>query len=400
MQATFESPAEIVEKLSRFIVGQDQSKKAVAAAAYRHYLGLAYRDRHQNDPFPFGKPHLLLIGPTGSGKTHLVKTLARVLDVPFCYFSATGLVEAGYVGEHVDSLFLNLLEATRGELDKAHRGIVFVDEIDKIRRQGSSGRDVSGEGVQSALLPILDGTPLTIRTRVGSSNFDPSRLLIICAGAFVGLDEIVRKRLGQSGRIGFSGSESVEFRQDDLLTMVTCADLERFGMIPEFIGRFDTISTFQTLNENHIIELLRTCDDSCLRRQQRLFKTHGIDLELIDDAIRQLAGRAVESRTNARGIESELSRALSDVTIRLPELSAEGVCKVILTTNAVTRELEPDFERRTDSDFTQPTEAELLRRDVESLIRKGALCQRGTDRKKPKPPKRGAKEAQSDQLPF
>ncbi len=431
MQAVFESPSQIVARLDRFIIGQDAAKRALATAVYQHYLGLAHRERYETEAYAFGRPHVLLIGPTGTGKTYLVETLAKIVGAPFSYFSAANLVEAGYVGDHVESIFLNLVARTKGDMKLAHRGIVFIDEIDKIRRQGTgNSRDVSGEGVQSALLSILDGTPLTVRTRDAVFDIDPSKLLFICAGAFVGLDGIIQKRIGKVRRIGFgvdangdeaaarsaeaSGRETASphdaraglhesnaasQRPACALDQLSAADLEKFGMIPEFIGRFPTVATLRSLSQGELAEILRKAEGSCLHRKQRLFEAHGIELELIDEAVDLIAARAAVAATNARGIDNALTGVIDRLTARLPEMAAAGVQRVSLNAASVAGTGEPIYHKRDYIDLAKPSEADILRRDALRLIQHGSL------QKRTPPPKRRRQEREErdsgqEELPF
>ena len=430
MQAVFDSPSQIVDRLDRIIIGQAVAKRALATAVYQHYLGLAHRERHDSEAYAFGRPHVLLIGPTGAGKTYLVETLARIVGAPYSYFSAANLVEAGYVGDHVESIFLNLVARTKGDLESAHRGIVFIDEIDKIRRQHGGGRDVSGEGVQSALLSILDGTPLTIRTREAVFDIDPSKLLFICAGAFVGLEDIIRKRIGQVRRIGFAGisfcddpaanslaalnhepthedpmeaslgpSKANQCLGTTPMDQLSAIDLEKFGMIPEFVGRFPTIATLRALSESELAQILRQAEGSCLQRKQKLFAAHGIELELIDDAVDLIARRAASAATNARGIDSALTAVIERLAARLPEMAAAGVNKVSLNAASVVGTGAPILHKREYIDLATPSAADTLRRDALNLIRQGSVQKR-----KP-PPKRQRRDRENysdsqEEFPF
>lgn len=362
----FPTPREIIEYLDRRVHGQEPAKRALATCVYKHYLAMAYRAREPGTPLPFGKGHALLIGPTGCGKTFLVRNLAEFLGVPVAFVNATTLVEAGYVGDHVDSIFSSLLAAARGSRRRAQQGIIFLDEVDKIRRQESGGRDVSGEGVQTMLLPLLDGGKVTVSHYFGDTEeFDAGQLLVIAAGAFVGLAERVRKRRDSAPRLGFGAVRDDRTAPDNALHHVESADLEAFGLIPEFIGRFATVAVLDDLAARDLVAILAEREDSPLRQQQRLFTQHGIELCLTDEALELVASQAVRDGTNARGAERMLLTALGRLDWRLPELAAQGVQRVTFDAPAVTGQREPLMER---SEVANPCAATRLRREAASLL--------------------------------
>jgi ATP-dependent Clp protease ATP-binding subunit ClpX len=326
------TPTQIITHLNLYVRGQARAKQDIAVAVYNHYLAQAYRDESGVD---LGRYHLLLLGPTGSGKTYIVKTLAKWLDVPVSYASATTLVEAGYKGDSVDTIVQSLLERAGGDPRKAEKGIVFIDEIDKVKRGWTGGRDVSGEGVQNALLTLLDG-----RIAQGSESnrhaaVDTSKLLFICTGAFVGLRELVETRLGLGRhQIGF-----VQRPQEDVATMpdgpqysLLCqaqtGDFVNFGMIPEFIGRFATISALHELSQADMLAILQDVQGSPLAAQQQLARLHGIELGMSSAALAALASEAVRLGTGARGLHRLIGRAVDSVDARWPELAAQGVTRI------------------------------------------------------------------------
>jgi ATP-dependent Clp protease ATP-binding subunit ClpX len=353
----------MIAHLDRFVRGQEQAKRDIAVAVYNHYLSQAYR---QQDGRDLGRHHILLLGPTGVGKTHLVRTLAALLNVPVGFSSATGLVEAGYKGDSVESVVLALLDRAGGDPRRAEKGIVFIDEIDKIRRGWTGGRDVSGEGVQNALLTMLDGRLAQGMEFQRHAPVDTSRLLFICAGAFVGLQEIVERRLGADRRrIGFdatrdtprdltgdaaatgrdsTGRDSTD-RNDAVFHALLTAeteDLVDYGMIPEFIGRFATISVLRQLSQQDLRDILGGgVDQSPLHVQRQLARLHGIELELTADALDAVAEEAARLGTGARGLHRLLGKAVDAVDYRWPELAEQGVTRVVLDRAAVLGEHAP-----------------------------------------------------------
>lgn len=329
------TPSEMIAHLDRFVRGQARAKQDIAVAVYNHYLSQAYRERYGTD---LGRHHVLLIGPTGVGKTYIVKTLAQFLDVPIGFTSAAGLVEAGYKGNSVETVVSSLLDRAGGDPRKAERGIIFIDEIDKIRRGETGGRDVSGEGVQNALLTLLDGRQSAGFEGMGHQPVDTGRVLFICTGAFVGLQDIVQARIGTGkSRIGFAPrpNEDTHAIPDMPLYSTLCqtqtADLVAFGMIPEFISRFATVSVLHDLSLNDMKQIVcGDVDRSALQLQQTLARIHGIELELTDEALDAIAQEAVTLGTGARGLHRLIGRAVDSVDHRWNELAADGVTKVII----------------------------------------------------------------------
>lgn len=323
------TPSELVAHLDRHVVGQAEAKRALASAVYRHYLGLAHRDLPGSGDRDFGRQHVLLFGPTGCGKTLLVRVLARHLGVPVAFTAATTLVETGYSGEHVDSVFAALLAAAGGDPARAERGIVFLDEFDKLRRVAGHGRDVSGEGVQNALLAALDGAPVRLKVRDTVVTLDASRVLFVCAGAFAALAPQVRARLASGGAIGFASVPRDEPLTDaDALARVTAHDLVEFGLVPELVGRFPWVASLRPLGRPDLVRILDQPDDGPLAREARQFELHGVRLEVLAEAREALAARALAMGTGARGLPRLLHETLAPVAWRLPELADEGVSEV------------------------------------------------------------------------
>jgi ATP-dependent Clp protease ATP-binding subunit ClpX len=336
MSELLPTPAEMIAHLNRFVRGQARAKQDIAVAVYNHYLAQAYREREGAD---LGRQHILLIGPTGVGKTYLVKTLADFLAVPVGFTSATGLVEAGYKGNSVESIVRTLLDRAGGDPKKAEKGIVFIDEIDKIRRGETGGRDVSGEGVQNALLTMLDGRSADGMEGWSHAAVDTGRLLFICTGAFVGLQEIVERRLGEGRHfMGFAprAGEVMHGLPDQPIYTALCQaqtrDLVEFGLIPEFVGRFATVTVLHELSRDDLRAIVRDgVEQSPFEKQKRLALIHGIELEIAPDALDAIADDAAALGTGARGLHRLIGRAVESVDSRWPELADRGIAKVVIT---------------------------------------------------------------------
>jgi len=368
---TLPTPAEIVQHLDRFVRGQARAKRDLASCVYRHYLALAYGENHPGSLSPFGKRHVLLLGPTGAGKTLLVTTLAEHLGVPVAFGSAASLVENGYVGEHLESVFRRLLSATRGSTELAERGIVFLDEIDKVRRQEVNSRDVAGEGVQTSLLAPLDGCPVEVRfDSVSGCTLNTSRMLFICTGAFSGLPELIRRRISAGSTFGFRVCEEdpLALSDDELLARGELQDLEAYGFIPEFLGRFAVISTVTSLSRDDLVGILRDTEESPLVRQRRWFAQHGVELLLSDDAFDAIVDLAIRNRTNARGLERILAKMLATLDFQLPELAASGVSSIRMDRKALLGQGEPLIRRGGSAMRDTATAANALRTQVAGLL--------------------------------